>query len=213
MKRLVAAAFFVLGAPVGLSAQVIRFDIKAGGSVTTLVGPGAGVGGEVLPLVGFVGGVFRTFALSPTGRVFLQAELLYSQQGYCLSHPPTDYAATLRSTYVCLPLPLTYAHRGFFMEAGPQLGYLAGVRERFRFQQPNGAGPAVRFNTDPSGHPRWDLAGMAGVGYRQPSGLGIEVRYVGSFTSIYYPSGGLGSRARPRHAGIQLQVSYLLSGH
>ena len=177
-----------------------------------MIGPGAGVGSEILPLAGFVGGVFRTFALSPTGRVFLQAELLYSQQGYCLSHPLTNYTAKLRSTNVCLPLLLTYTYRGFFVESGPQLGYLAGMRERFRFQQPNGAGPAVRLNTDPSGHPRWDLAAGVGAGYRQPGGLGIEARYVGSFTSNYYPSGGPGLHARSRHAGVQLQVSYLLSG-
>ena len=60
---------------------------------------------------------------------------------------------------------------------------------------------------------RFGFKAGVGAGYRQLGGWGIEARYVGSFTSIYYPSGGPGLHARPRHAGVQLQVSYLLSGH
>ncbi|OGX87835.1 porin family protein [Hymenobacter glacialis] len=206
MNRIICAAVLsVLGGSHPTAAQVVRMGTKGGVSLTTLVGPGTGVPPSISPLVGAIGGLYRTFALGASSRWVVQAELLYSQQGYRLSNSSTGYKATLRSNYVCLPVLLTGHYHGFFGEVGPQLGYLAGVREEYFVPVPGVVGTGKRVNTDPKGLPRWDGAAVAGLGYQWPSGWSLELRYTGSFTGIY--ERGRGTNARPRHAGVQALVS------
>lgn len=210
MKKPLLAFLTVLLFGHDSSAQTVRMGIKAGGVLSTLVGPGTSIEPAISPLVGIVAGAYRTLPLgSEASSWSLQSELLYNQQGYRLSHAPTNYEAIIRFHYVCLPVLLVFTHQRFFGEFGPQVGYLAGVRERYSFQSPNISGPTVHINTDPSGRSRWDAAFIAGIGYRWSKGIGVEVRYTGSLNSIYPDKGGAQS-AKPRNASIQLQASYPL---
>lgn len=209
MKCILWGALSVLGWAEPASAQFGRIGIKAGACLTTLVGPGTPVPPKISPLLGGVAGVYRSIGLGAGGRWALQPELLYSQQGHRLSNVSTGYAATLRSHYVCLPVLLTFAHRGFFGEVGPQVGYLVGVREEYRIPSPAVVGITKRVNTSPAGLPRWDGAGVAGLGYRWTGGVGLEVRYAGSFTGVYANRSGR-TKARPRHAALQVLASFPL---
>lgn len=196
-----------LTTPAVARAQVVGLGIKAGGSVTTIVGPGIPSQPEVLPLAGFVAGLYRTLPFTVSGKFSLQPELLYSQQGYRLSHPSTDYRATLRSSYICLPLLLQFTSYGFFALAGPQVGYLAGVREEYHFRSPTGPGMGVSVNTDPGDLVRWELAGVVGAGYRWHDGFGVELRYAHGINSILNTTS---ASYKPRNTGVQFQVSYPL---
>lgn len=210
MKNPLLAFLTVLFFGHDASAQIVRVGIKAGGVLSTLVGPGTSIEPAISPLVGVVVGAYRTIPLGPeTGSWSLQPEFLYNQQGYRLSHAPTNYEATIRLHYVCLPVLLVFTHRRFFGAFGPQAGYLAGVREQYSFQSPNVSGSTVRINTDRSGRSRWDAALTAGIGYRWSKGIGVEIRYTESLNSIYPNKGGAQS-AKPRNASIQLQASYPL---
>ncbi len=191
----------------------VRFGLMAGGALNTLVGHGIASEPRVQPLAGVVGGLVAQVPLTAKGHLFLQPEVLYAQEGYRLSHPSTNYAATLRASYAALPLLLGFTAHGFFAAAGPQLGYLVGVHERYRFQHyapggvPTGQGESVE--TDVRGRRRWETSLAAAVGYRFAGGLGVEARYTEALTSA---RGGsvFGEGAGPRNAGGQLRLSYLL---
>lgn len=190
----------------------VRFGLTAGGALNTLVGHGIPEEPAIRPLVGVVGGVVAQVPLTAKGCLFLQPELLYAQEGHRLEHPSTNYTAALRSSYLALPVLLGFTAHGFFAAAGPQLGYLVGVHERYQFQNyalggvPTGPGESVE--TDVRGHRRWETSLAAAVGYRFAGGLGVEARYTEALTSA---RGGsvFGEDTGPRHAGGQLRLSYL----
>jgi hypothetical protein len=216
MKHLLLLPWLGLLLPTVSQAQTaapIRFGVTAGGTLTTLVGHGIVSEPTVKSLAGVVGGVFVQLPLLTSGHLFLQPELVYNQEGYRLSHPSTNYTATLRSSYVSLPLLLGFTTHGLFVTAGPQIGYLAGVHEHYEFEvsTPSGGilGPVESTNTNASPYRRWETSLAAAVGYRLGNGLGLEVRYTEALNSR---EGGnvFGEDTNPRNAGGQLRLSYLL---
>lgn len=148
--------------------------------------------------------VYRILPLSRKAPLYLQPELLYSWQGHRLSNPSTHYQATLRQYYACLPVLLTAVYHRFFLQLGPQVGYLVGVNERFEHLPLPGSGATVGYNYRTDQYRRWEVAYVVGAGYRGQSGLGIEVRHIGGLTDLYVTSSG------QHNAGWQLQASYPL---
>ena len=74
--------------------------------------------------VGFYGESFISKSVS------LQAELLYSQQGYQLKDDASTF--TQKLDYINLPVLLKlYPTRNFFLEAGPQVGLAISHKEEF----------------------------------------------------------------------------------
>ncbi len=191
MKPLILLTLGVLAAPLrghGQAGQPVRFGLKAGATLSNIVGPGTSGDPAVSPLVGGIGGVFATVPLGTAQRWFLQPELLYSQQGYRLAHPATDYTASFRSDYLKLPLLLGFAHGGFFAAVGPQVGYLVHERRVFRYHDYSpvtGTSPNIveNVNTDLRYRQRWEFSAVAAVGYRWRCGAGIELRYTDTFGS------------------------------
>ncbi|QKG58335.1 PorT family protein [Hymenobacter sp. BRD128] len=221
MKTVSLFALGLLAAPVLSQAQTgqpVRFGLKAGATLSTIVGPGTSGDPKVSPLVGGMGGVFATVPLGAAQRWFLQPELLYSQQGYRLSHPATEYDARFRSDYLKLPLLLGIARGGFFAAVGPQAGYLVQVRNTYHSQQVSPAGvplgPTETINTDLRYYRRWEFSAVAAVGYRWHCGAGLELRYSDTFFSQSHD--GLSSNyGYPNAHSLsgQIQASYLLPWH
>ena len=213
MKRLLLPCLGLL-LPALSQAQAnphLRLGLTAGGTLTTLVGPGTRSEPEVQPLGGVVGGVMAQLPLTAKGHLFLQSELVYNQEGNRLTHPSTNYSATLRSNYVTLPLLLGFTTHGFFALAGPQVGYLAGGQHRYQFDSyaANGTylGPAEGTDTDIRGYQRWEASLTGAVGYRLSNGLGLEVRYAEALNSFRGDS--YSDNIRSRNAGGQVRLSYL----
>jgi len=187
MKLLFALFLLACCSKAGLQAQPGRLEVKAGGSVTTIVGPGLNTQPRVQPLAGLLLGASRRLPLSPAQPLLLQVELFYSQQGYRLvrTAPVADYQATVRLHYVSVPLLFVAEHRRWWVGLGPQAGYLVGVREQHQgVRVPGAVGGGTRVSTDARGYPRWDAAGVAAAGCRWASGVGVEVRHTHSLTSI-----------------------------
>jgi hypothetical protein len=190
----------------------VRIGLTAGATLTTRVGNGIVEEPHQQALAGVVAGVVAQLPLTANGHLFLQPELVYNHEGYRLSHPSTNYAATLRSSYVSLPLLVGVTTHGFFLMAGPQVGYLAGARHHYEFNtySPTGVPTGQGENTDTNvrGYKRWEASLAAALGYRLPGGLGIELRYTEALTS----TGGSSvftDNSQPRNAGGQVRVSYL----
>jgi hypothetical protein len=136
--------------------------------------------------------------------------LLYEQKGARYSGTdeqsgiPVGINGTLRLHYLGLPLLMRLRANGLFFEAGPQLGYLLGVREEDTATIP-GLGPLTDSNTDLAGYRRLDVGYVLGVGYQLPQGLEASLRYNGGFSDLQNPAGD----PKLRNSVFQLQVGYL----
>lgn len=212
----------LLAAPFASWAQAgapVRFGLKAGATLSNIVGPGTSGDPKVSPLLGGVGGVFATVPLGQAQRWFLQPELLYSQQGHELKNAATEYEAKFRTDYLKLPLLLGITYGGFFAAVGPQVGYLVNDRRTFRFHDyspATGVPPDIteRVNTGLNSYQRWEFSAVAAVGYRWQCGAGIELRYSDTFVS--QSRNGLTSNyGYPDAHSLsgQVQASYLLPWH
>ncbi len=149
----------------------------------------------------------------PTAVTFyFQHELLLSMQGYRLRNAPTQYDAKLRMYYACLPLLITAFYHNAFLTAGLQGGYMLRVRERFDHAPSPISGATVGYSATMEGYQRAEAAYVAGIGYRAPAGLGVEVRYVRGLTSLYTKGTTqlYGSAKGQQNESVQLQVSYPL---
>jgi hypothetical protein len=187
----------------------VRVGLTAGAALTSRVGQGIVEEPHQQALAGVVAGVMAQLPLTASGHWFVQPEVVYNQEGYRLTHPSTHYAATLRSSYVSLPLLLGFTTHGFFVTAGPQVGYLAGTYHHYQFDthSPTGVpiGQGESTDREVRGYERWQASVAAAVGYRLPGGLGLEVRYTEALTSM---DGGsvFTDNSRPRNAGGQVRV-------
>ncbi len=221
MKNSFLLSLCLVAAPALAQAQEaapVRFGLKAGATLTTIMGDHIADQPKLSPLAGAVGGVFATVPLGTAQHWFVQPELLYSQQGYRLAHPETDYKLTARSNYVKLPVLLGYTYRGFFVAVGPQVGYLTSVRNSYQFRDFTATGTLLgvidRQNTDLRFYNRWEFSAAASLGYRWACGAGIELRY---FEALFNQRGNR-TASNPgypdaRSAGGQVQASYLLPWH
>ncbi len=135
-------------------------------------------------------------------------ELLYSQKGNKLSANteynglPITLTGSQRLHYLDLPLLLRLQTNGLFFEAGPQLGYLLGVKQQAEIAGP-GLDPQRASNTDTNGFRRFDVGYVVGVGYQLPQGLEFGLRYNGGITNLNkYDDNKL------RNSVFQAQVGY-----
>lgn len=126
----------------------------------------------------FHGGFFVNLPVG--GNFSIQPELTYSGQGSKLSYnnggTMTNYEEDLH--YINLPVMVqAKSMGGFFVEAGPQLGYLVRAhRERSDGDQAEVDVRDSRKKTD------FSLAG--GIGYMSRVGLGVHGRYVYGFSNV-----------------------------
>lgn len=176
----------------------LALGLKAGGSLSTLVGADAG---SLENLFGFHAGVFANLSLS--NHVAFQPELLYSQKG---DKPAvvsvSDYA--LRLHYVDVPLAFHVNVSGLFFEAGPQVGFLVAAGSKFNNQSTD---VKSLYNTVDAGY-------LAGLGYQRKSGLGVGLRYNGGFTNVRkeLTVGSTTYQGRARNSVFQLYLSYSVNG-
>lgn len=170
----------------------VSLGIKAGGSLTNFVGPDAKRYDSRLR---FHAGVFANLGLSKL--IAFQPELLYSQKGAGLTdNKETNY----RLHYVDVPLVFHVNTDGFFLEAGPQVGFLAA--SRFHIGNSSADNKFL--------YKRVDLGYVAGLGYQLKHGPGIGLRYNGEFSEFTKPfvTGSTASQPRIRNSGIQLYATY-----
>ncbi len=200
MKKPIFILALVAGVAGAAQAQHsdISLGLKAGGSLSSLVGADAGAYNN---LFGFHAGVFANIGL--TNMIAFQPELLYSQKGGKLPLPGGN-DLTRRFHYVDVPLAFHANANGLFFEAGPQVGFLVAAQAK--------VGSA---STDiKNSYNSVDFGYLAGLGYQQKTGLGIGLRYNGEFTNVAksYTVGNTTYQARARNSAFQLYLSYSLNG-
>ncbi|GGH61731.1 hypothetical protein GCM10011379_11010 [Filimonas zeae] len=161
MKRMKLLLLLCLFQSIHANAQYFGFGFK-GGTNLTRFDNGFGRSKNNIP-IHF--GTMTYFGIN--GHLGMQLEILYSRQSANFSLDTFDFR--VKVNYITFPLLLRYKHpSGFFANAGPQINM------------------KVSQSLENVGIP-WEAseveyAASLGVGYRHPAGLGIECRYVKSFT-------------------------------
>jgi hypothetical protein len=201
MKKVIFLLALGLGLSTAAQAQYrgrggnVSLGIKAGASLTNFVGADAkdGLGRNFENRFGFHAGVFANIGLS---KLFaFQPEVIYSQKGVKLK----DGDAGIRMHYIDVPLAFHINTDGFFLEAGPQIGFLLSATSE-----------ASSSSTAIDNYKSVDFGYLAGLGYQLKHGLGAGLRYNGGFMNFSesYPIGAANVQPRARNSAFQLYVTY-----
>ncbi|HET7896277.1 MAG TPA: porin family protein [Flavisolibacter sp.] len=124
------------------------------------------------------------FVNVPLGQVIrFQPEVNFSSQGGKLQGGSGATAFTYEQDLHYITVPLLFqaqSTKGFFVETGPQLGYLVAAHPK------NGSGTMANMSTESNkeNFDKFDLAWSAGVGYLSRIGLGLDLRYNHGITNI-----------------------------
>lgn len=104
-----------------------------------------------------------------------QPEVDFSSQGGKLQGPSgTTGAGTFEQDLHYIDLPLNFqlmTARGFFVQTGPQLGYLVDAEAKSL------SGTSSASSNNKSSFDKLDFGWTGGVGYLSRIGLGVEARY------------------------------------
>ena len=190
--------------PASRTQPAARFGVKAGLNLATITGSGDR---SYKYRAGFAAGLTADLPFSDL--LSFHPELLYSQKGAKYSGTQdvdgvlVGIDGTRRLHYLDLPLLLRVKTNGLFFEAGPQLGYLLGLKEDATATIP-GLGTIPDSNTDLDGTRRLDVGYVVGLGYQLPQGLEFGLRYNGGFSDLQNPGGD----PKLRNSVIQAQVGY-----
>ena len=177
----------------------ITYGVKAGAgtSNTTLIH------GVSKNRIGFVGGGFAEIPLTYKNNLhYLQVEVLYTNQGEFSKFREGDkdkYKAFLN--YINIPIMYKYflsdADTDFFLEAGPQLGFL--VSKNFDLE-----GPEIENDTEN----KFDLALAAGIGFSLERKYEVNFRYSYGMTDSYKTFNGDSGKDVNRSSLLSLQLAY-----
>lgn len=163
--------------------------------------------------IGFHGGVSANIGL--LGQVLsIQPELLYSQKGYNYLNEKAvidglehENKGKRNFSYVDLPVVLRVKARGFFVEAGPQIGYLAGVQDKKEVAVNNIEDKDVQW-LPKDGMPEWEAGYVAGLGFAANNGLSLGLRYNGRLDGLVREDHANWTNAR--HSVLQLHMGFQL---
>ncbi|MDO7848284.1 porin family protein [Hymenobacter sp. M29] len=201
--------FLSLGAFLSLAgsaqAQNIRYGLKAGVSLarqTDLDITGA------RNKVGATAGLMADAALSE--KFSLHPELLFSQKGQRFegSGPGGySYSYQFRSNYLDLPVLLRLKLNSFFVEAGPQVGYLLSAKGTETRSSSTLPTPVSNTYDTTEGLRRFDVGFVVGVGYQLRERWELSARYnVGILGTSTY------NTTQRRNSVFQFQAGYLFGG-
>lgn len=159
----VAIACAVLSA----QAQKVSFGVKSGLNISRVTKWDGANSRASVHAGGFVNiGLVKNLSLQP--------ELLYSGQGF--KYKPLNAEAVTRLHYINVPVMVQYRFiPEFFVEAGPQLGFLVAARQK--------VGDVL---VDIKDSAKGVDAGIGfGAGYQFPMGIGVSARYMFGLTRVF----------------------------
>lgn len=194
MKKAVLSLLLAAGLHGAAHAQSghLALGLKAGGTLSNFAGADSK---NYDSRFRFHAGVFANLSLSKL--IAFQPELLYSQKGAGLiGNTDTNF----RLHYVDVPLLFHVNTDGFFLEAGPQAGFLVASS----FQLGNTS------TDNESNYKTVDFGYVAGLGYQLKHGPGVGLRYNGEFTEFTKPfvTGIVTRQDRIRNSAFQLYATY-----
>jgi len=191
MKRVILAAFAIFTFGVA-NAQDLKFGIKAGANLSTLTGDA--VADDVKMKAGFNAGGFVEIKF--TDKLALQPELLFSLQGAKTTDRFDDGAGNITRdeskvnlSYLNVPVMLKfYPVQSFFLEGGPQVGFLVSAKSKDETTENFTDGTVLNSSaeTDIKDNLKTvDFAFNLGLGYDFTQSLSLNARYSIGLTNVY----------------------------
>ncbi|QCR23139.1 porin family protein [Pontibacter sp. SGAir0037] len=203
MKKILFVCLLCLVTQLGVAQHV---GLKGGLTYTTLKGDHAE---DYDFRLGYTAGLLYQHHFSE--RVGIQTEALFTSKG-----AERDYTnnglqihETLRLNYIDIPVMLHLSSGGVFFDAGPQVSFIAKGRRLQESSASDNTTTVVKTNITDNPY-AIDFGYVAGLGYRMPTGVGIELRYNGGVKNIY-DEGPL-TNLNLRNSTVLLMLSYLLPG-
>ncbi|HEX6335001.1 MAG TPA: porin family protein [Flavisolibacter sp.] len=147
----------------------------------------------------------------PIGGMFaIQPEVMYSEQGSKMAQTTTIGTVTTTQAweqdlkYINVPVMLQVkSPGGFFVEAGPQAGYLVSGKQ---------IGPSNGETENEDKFRKWDFSLGAGLGYLSRIGLGLNARYNHGFSNVWDEDANMGN-AELNNRVIQVGLVYHFGAH
>ncbi|MCW3080508.1 porin family protein [Segetibacter sp.] len=173
-------------------AQNPHFGLKAGINAANLRHENAGTSDFKIGL--HLGGLAH---IHVTNNFAIQPELLYSQQGG--KNTFANVESKTKLNYVNIPVLAQYMFgKGFRLEGGPQLGFLASAKQKTGNAETDIAG---NFKST-------DISFVAGVGLLGPAQLGIDFRWAFGLNNINKVPNGISTRNNVAQLGIFYQFDH-----
>jgi hypothetical protein len=168
MKKLLVFAAALCFATAAFSQAQFSVGLKAGPNFANIDTEGS-AGSNYKNRTGFHGGAF---ALLKFGKIGIQPELLFSQQGSKVKFNGGDVEANYN--YFNIPIIVKlYTVAGINLQVGPQFGFVAGGEQKFTDQT-----SGIQTKQDAKDVLKSsDFSAALGVGWDLPFGLSIDGRY------------------------------------
>ncbi|HTL07006.1 MAG TPA: porin family protein [Chitinophagaceae bacterium] len=194
MKKLVLVA--MMAAVTSLAGAQVQFGAKAGLNLASIrISPSEpGTSFKMAP--NFNAGVLAYLPL--VSKLGLQPEVMYSAQGSKVSSGSED--GTYHLGYINVPVLVKYKDpSGFFVEAGPQIGFLLNAKVKSQ-------GVSVDAKDTFKGA---DFSAAFGIGYLSPLNIGIDARYNLGLNNI----AKYGDNESAKNSVAQLSIFYMFGHH
>ena len=197
-------------------AQGVQFGLKAGVNYSNLAGD---LQEEDMfqNKLGFVGGVTANLPLSSDGFLNLAPELLYSSKGYqyqddeiTVGTEVWKYKGDVSFNYIDLPVMLRVNAGGLFFEGGPVASYLLDIKDKTEVKMGSNDYEDVKI-IDKGDAADFEIGYAAGLGFKAPMGIILNLRYNGSISALADDDDG-GGLNNGRHSLFQFTLGYLLGG-
>ena len=197
-------------------AQGVQFGLKAGVNYSNLAGD---LQEEDMfqNKLGFVGGVTANLPLSSDGFLNLAPELLYSSKGYQYQDDEITvgteiwkYKGDVSFNYIDLPVMLRVNAGGLFFEGGPVASYLLDIKDKTEVKMGSNDYEDVKI-IDKGDAADFEIGYAAGLGFKAPMGIILNLRYNGSISALADDDDG-GGLNNGRHSLFQFTLGYLLGG-
>ncbi len=165
MRKILLVAALAISA-VAANAQA-TFGVKAGANFSSIKASGEGEDDNSDMKVGLNIGALANV---PISEMFsFQPEVVFSMEGG--KEEEDDIKVTLKLNYINVPLLLQYNASGFIAETGPQIGFLMSAKGKVE-----GLGEEVEEDIKEE-YEGINLSWAIGLGYKMPSGFGVNARY------------------------------------
>ena len=179
-----------LGAAIAMSSLTFaqQFGVKGGMNVSSLSDDATLSDQE--SKIGFNAGVFMNAPLAENFSI--QPEVLYNDLGSKVTRSSTEILGNTYSAdysrnlgYISVPVMFQYnATPAFYLEAGPQFGFLVSAKDKFKNSTNGSTDNATIVALDKDNFHTFDFGIGLGAGYYFTPNLGLTARYTAGLSDI-----------------------------
>ena len=183
MKKLLFITVLLMSIT-GLRAQEFHFGARLGGNFTTLSvsGDNSDWAKNSKGKPGFSIGAVSEFMLND--QFAIGVELNYATAGDAYSFFDGELKVTEYLSYIQIPVMAKYyINENFYLNAGPQLGFLSSAEEQINFMGADA--PEDKLKDVKKKYESTDFGLNIGAGYKFENGLFLDLRYTAGMSDIY----------------------------